>query len=123
ALNHADPQVRAAAVETVARMGSVEQQVRLLSPRLSDPVRAVRFAAASQLANVPVAQRATIDSAWQPVIKDYEAAQQTLRDRVEANFNLALLYQNTGRGGQSEAALREALRRNPDFPPAVVSLA
>ncbi len=123
ALNHADPQVRAAAVEAVARMGSIEQQVRLLSPRLSDPVRAVRFAAASQLANVPAAQRAAIDSAWQPVIKDYEAAQHTLRDRAEANFNLALLYQNTGRGGQSEAALREALQRNPDFLPAVVSLA
>ncbi len=123
ALNNADPQVRTAAIEAVAGMGSAAQFISLLTPRLSDPVRAVRLAAASQLASITAQQRAAIDKLWRPAIEEYEAAQQSQRDRAEANLNLAMLYQNTGRASQSEAALREALQRNPDFLPAVVSLA
>ncbi len=123
ALNNQAPQVRTAAIDAIAAMGSAEQFISLLTPRLSDPVRAVRMNAASQLANIPAQQRASIDKLWRPAIEEYEATQQALRDRAEANLNLAMLYQNTGRGGQAEAALREALQRNPDFLPALVSLA
>jgi predicted CXXCH cytochrome family protein len=123
ALNNPAPEVRSAAIDAIAGMVPGEQYISLLTPRLSDPVRAVRMAAASHLANLPAQRRAAIDKLWRPVIEEYEAAQNALRDRAEANLNLAMLYQNTGRAAQSEAALREALQRNPDFLPAVVSLA
>ncbi len=44
-------------------------------------------------------------------------------DRAEANLNLAMLYQASGRQDKVESQLRTALLRDPDFFPALVTLA
>ncbi|RJG11078.1 hypothetical protein D3879_15540 [Pseudomonas cavernicola] len=122
ALNNSAPQVREAAIDVVSVLSPAQQQIGLLTPRLSDPVRAVRIAAAWQLAQLPEQDRAPIAKLWQPVIREYEDVQNSLKERAEANLNLAMLYQNTGRITLAEPALRDALLRNPDFLPAVVTL-
>tara|TARA_Y100000296_G_C5179252_1_gene262414 strand:+ start:8789 stop:11119 length:2331 start_codon:yes stop_codon:yes gene_type:complete len=121
-LQHAAPEVRAAAIDMIVAVGSAQQQVSLLAPLLKDPVRAVRIAAAWSLAPLPPQARAAVSSSWQAAIGEYESVQNSLKERAEANLNLAMLYQYTGRSALVEPALRDALKRNPDFLPAVVIL-
>ncbi|MNL57919.1 tetratricopeptide repeat protein [compost metagenome] len=59
---------------------------------------------------------------WNAAIAEYETVQKSLAERAEANLNLAMLYQASGRGGEVEALLRTALKRDPDFHPALVTL-
>ncbi|SDN44569.1 tetratricopeptide repeat protein [Pseudomonas jinjuensis] len=122
ALNNADPQVRHAAVEALGMLAPPQQQLSLLVPRLGDPVRAVRIAAAWQLAQLPPQLRASIDSLLGKGLEEYEQVQLSLAERAEANLNRALLYQATGRANEVESALRAALKRDPGFLPAIVSL-
>ncbi|MCM2459321.1 tetratricopeptide repeat protein [Pseudomonas sp. CG7] len=122
-LHHGDPLVRRAAVEAVSALLPPQQQVALLGPVLDDPVRAVRFAAANSLSSLTSVPLGQYQTRWDRAIGEYESTQQDLADRAEANLNLAMLYQTQGRTALVEPALRDALRRNPDFLPAIVSLA
>lgn len=122
-LGNPAPQVRGAAVDAVASLGTGDQLLQLLSPHLSDPVRAVRSAAAVQLAKLPERQRHAIEPLWQPAIAEYEAGQEQLADSAQANLALAELYQRTGRGQQAEALLRAAVQRDANYLPAKTELA
>ncbi|MBO3277950.1 tetratricopeptide repeat protein [Pseudomonas schmalbachii] len=122
ALNNKEPQVRHAAVEAVGQLAPPQQQASLLLPRLSDPVRAVRIATAWQLAQLPPQLRAGFESMLAKGLEEYESVQLSLAERAEANLNRALLYQATNRANEVEPALRAALKRNPGFLPALVSL-
>lgn len=120
-LTNAEPQVRGAAVEAVAGLAGAQQLPKLLAARLSDPVRAVRTAAAWRLA-----QAGASGARSQPLaaaLEEYRQVQLTLAERPEANLNLAMLYQVSGRHALVEPALRAALLRDPDYLPAVVALA
>ncbi len=119
ALQHADPSVRVAAVNNLPALASETQLIDLLAPLASDPIRAVRLAVAWQLAQLPAQTRSGL-SAWPTLQAEYERAQNNLLERAEAQFNLAMLYQLSGREDQVEAALREALERDPAFFPAVI---
>ena len=116
------PQVREAAVRTVAALLSPEQRGELLVPRLSDSVRAVRIAAAYELLGLSATGLGRHEKEWDKAIGEYEAVQLSLQDRAEANFNLAMLYQASGRSGEVEPRLRQALQRDADFLPALVGL-
>lgn len=108
--------VREAAAQTLPALlepGEVEAALR---PLLNDPVRSVRLEAAWQRLLVAGPQRGTPPE-W---IDEYEAVQRGLRERADAHFNLANLYQLTGRPERVEPALREALRRDQNFFPAMV---
>lgn len=121
-LKDADPLVRTAAVEALPALAEASQQGLLLAPLLSDPIRAVRVAAAWQLAQLPPQARPGLDAALDKGLQEYEAVQDSLAERAEANLNLAMLYEHTGRPEQVEPALRAAMARNPDFLPAQVTL-
>ncbi|MCY1347000.1 putative PEP-CTERM system TPR-repeat lipoprotein [compost metagenome] len=121
-LKHADPQVRAAASDALSALLPAEQRVALLGPLLDDPVRAVRIDAAHTLLGLPDQALGQYRDSWIAAIAEYEQVQKSLVERAEANLNLAMLYQAQGRSALVEPALRDALRRDPDFLPAQVSL-
>ncbi len=116
------PQVRESAVHALSALVPPPQRGDYLVPLLSDPIRAVRIAAARDLLGAGLAGLGAAQPAWQRGIDEYEAVQKTLLERAEANFNLATLYQASGRLAEVEPALRAALLRDPDFLPAAVSL-
>ena len=117
-LSNPAPQVRESAIRAVSALLPPPERVALYGPLLKDPVRAVRILAARDLLGVPGQ-----DTAWNSAIAEYEQVQSSLLERAEANLNLAMLYQASGRGGKVEAQLRSALVRDPDFFPALVTLA
>lgn len=125
-LKDPDPQVRNAAIDILVPLANGPQQALVLAPMLapllSDPIRAVRIAAAWQLAQLPPQARAGLDAALEKGLREYEDVQKELTERAEANLNLAMLYERTNRPEQVEPALRASMARNPDFLPAQVTL-
>lgn len=122
-LKNSAPQVRESAVRAISAFLPPPERAPLLTPMLSDPVKAVRIVAARDLLNV--ARNNTLGAAqanWDAAIAEYETVQKSLAERAEANLNLAMLYQASGRGSEVEGLLRTALKRDPDFYPALVTL-
>ncbi|WP_022963732.1 tetratricopeptide repeat protein [Halopseudomonas pelagia] len=119
AAQYPDPSVRVAAVNSLPALASEAQLMELLAPLAGDPIRAVRLAVAWQLAQLPPPLRAGL-TAWPVLQAEYEQVQNNLLERADAHFNLAMLYQLSGREDQVEGALREALVRDAAFFPAVV---
>lgn len=123
ATRDADPEVRAAAANSLDAL-SAAQRLYALVPMLSDPVRAVRIAAARGLSSLPreqieAARRPTYDAA----LAEYVAAQNVSLDMPGAQLNLAVVYQNTGRLDLAEQRYLQALKIDPDFTPARSNLA
>jgi predicted CXXCH cytochrome family protein len=121
-LRSTEPQVREVAIHALSAQISPPQRAQYLAPLLDDPVRAVRLAAARDLLAAGNAGLGAWQAQWSSAIKEYEQVQLNLAERAEANLNLALYYQASGRHDQVEPYLRAALLRDPDFLPAVVSL-
>lgn len=119
AVRHPDPSVRVAAVNSLPGLASETQLRDLLAPLATDPVRAVRLAAAWQLAQLPAQPRSSL-TAWPALRDEYEQVQNNLLERADAHFNLAMLYQLSGREDKVEAALRDALERDAGFFPAII---
>jgi Flp pilus assembly protein TadD len=115
--------------DALVRMGALraaealppERRGVLGAPLLQDPVRAVRLAAAHALAGVtlPDTQRGDLERA----VAEWIRSEEVNADRPEAHLNLATLYSRLGRPADAEAALRNALRLDPRFVPALVNLA
>lgn len=114
------PQVRESAIRAISAFLPPAERVALYGPLLRDPVRAVRIIAARDLLS---ASAQGLGPTWEKAIVEYENVQLSLLERAEANLNLAMLYQASGRGDKVEAQLRTALLRDPDFYPALVTLA
>ena len=121
-LNNPAPQVRESAIRALSAFLPPAERAPLLTPLLSDPVRAVRIAAARDLLSVAHNGLGTAQNSWDAAIAEYEAVQKNLLERAEANLNLAMLYQASGRNAEVEGFLRTALQRDPDFYPALVTL-
>ncbi|NWA02660.1 tetratricopeptide repeat protein [Pseudomonas gingeri] len=121
-LTHGEPQVRESALRAVSAFVPPAERAALLAPLLADPVKAVRISAARELLGASAAGLGSAQPAWNKAIGEYEQVQSNLGERAEANLNLAMLYQATGRGNQVEALLRTARLRDPDFLPALVTL-
>ncbi|MDE1167303.1 MAG: multiheme c-type cytochrome [Pseudomonas sp.] len=121
-LQNPAPQVRESAVHALSALVEPMQRSAYLVPLLSDPVRAVRIAAARDLLNPGLVGLGAAQPAWDSAIAEYEAVQKALAERAEANLNLAMFYQASGRSSEVEPALRAAIVRDPDFLPATVAL-
>ncbi len=122
ATRDADPEVRAAAADSLEPLPEAQRAYALV-PLLGDPVRAVRIAAARVLSAVSAGQiapgaRATFDAA----LAEYVAVQRLSLDMPGAQLNLAVVYENTGRTELAEKHYLDALRIDPDFTPARVNL-
>jgi tetratricopeptide (TPR) repeat protein len=123
ATRDADPEVRAAAAESLAAIAP-DQRLRLLAPLLSDPLRAVRIAAANALSSIPTEQMNTEQRHdFDNALAEYIAAQKVALDMPGAQFNLGVVYQNTGKLDLAEQYYLSALRIDPDFVPARSNLA
>lgn len=120
-LGNPQPQVRESAIHAISAFLPPAERVPLLSPLLNDPVKAIRIAAARDLLSVAKGL-GSAQVHWNAAMAEYEAVQLSLAERAEANLNLAMLYQVSGRGTQVEPMLRTALKRDPDFFPALVTL-
>lgn len=118
-----DPEVRAAAADSLEPLPPAVRASGL-APLLSDPVRAVRIAAARAFASLP---RERVDASLRPALDlaldEYVAAQSVSLDMPGARLNLAVLAQHRGRSDEAEAQYLAALRIDPDFTPARANLA
>ncbi|WP_025110030.1 tetratricopeptide repeat protein [Pseudomonas sp. H1h] len=122
-LKNPEPQVRESAVRAISAFLPPPERAPLLTPLLNDPVKAVRIVVARDLLSVARNNGlGTAQAHWDAAIAEYEAVQKSLLERAEANLNLAMLYQASGRSGEVEGLLRSALQRDPDFYPALVTL-
>jgi tetratricopeptide (TPR) repeat protein len=123
ATRDADAGVRAAAADSFDAAPAA-QRLYALAPLLSDPVRAVRIAAARSLSSLPPAQiGAAQRPAFDAALAEYVAVQNLSLDMPGAQLNLAVIHQNTGRTDLAEAHYLAALRIDPDFTPARANLA
>ena len=122
-LEDGDPLLRTFA--TRASEGLPAQDLlRLLGPRLVDPVRAVRLEAARVLAALPRALLSSRQSgALELALGEYETAQRLNADRPHAQLNLGVLYTQRGDLAAAEAAYQTALRIAPSYLPAYANLA
>ncbi|MGE8143829.1 tetratricopeptide repeat protein [Pseudomonas frederiksbergensis] len=121
-LSNPAPQVRESAVRAISAFLPPAERAPLLMPLLGDPVKAVRIVAARDLLNVARNGLGSAQANWNAAIAEYEDVQKSLAERAEANLNLAMLYQASGRTAEVEPLLRTALKRDPDFYPALVTL-
>ncbi|OYQ28913.1 hypothetical protein B7L09_02695 [Pseudomonas mandelii] len=121
-LSNPAPQVRESAVRAISAFLPPPERAPLLTPLLGDPVKAVRIVAARDLLSVARNGLGSAQANWNAAIAEYEAVQKSLAERAEANLNLAMLYQASGRNDEVESLLRTALKRDPDFYPALVTL-
>jgi len=121
-LSNPAPQVRESAVRAISAFLPPPERAPLLTPLLSDPVKAVRIAVARDLLSLARNGLGTAQDNWNAAIAEYEAVQKHLLERAEANLNLAMLYQANGRSSEVEGMLRTALKRDPAFYPAQVTL-
>lgn len=121
ALQHPAAEVREAALAALPSMLDATETSQAATPLLKDPVRSVRLAAVWLLLQQHEAHAGT--QAYQEGLAEYQRVQRDLLDRADAHVNLASVYQLSGRPRQVEPALREALKRDADFFPAIIMLA
>jgi tetratricopeptide (TPR) repeat protein len=122
-LHSPDELVRLAAVELLAGADPATRW-RTLASLLQDPVRAVRIAAADELADaVPTDVAPQSQHTFEQALGEYQAVQKLNADRPEAHLNLGNLYARQRRAPEAEAEYRKALRLWPGFVPAYVNLA
>jgi predicted CXXCH cytochrome family protein len=118
-----DALIRLGAAESAEGL-PVDERLATLTPLLRDPLRAVRVTAARNLSSV-AAERLSGDAktAFDTALAEYITAQETALDMPGAQFNLAVVYENTARRDLAETYYRGALRIDPDFTAARANLA
>src|SRR5690606_4135890 len=122
ALVDADPLVR---VGAASALGFLEARQRLagLSALLSDPVKAVRMAAARQLVDLRVADAPPDQQArLQAAFDEYRAALLHNADMPESMNDLGVFLSAQGDGTGAEEAFLQARKLSPRYLPALLNL-
>ncbi len=110
--------------DPLRELPELDQCCDALLPMLRDPIRAVRTETAWVLSFVP--QEAFAQQhrkAFHDALAEYMAGQKASEDRPESHMNMATVYINLGQLDPAEQAYLTAIRVNPQFLPARVSLA
>jgi tetratricopeptide (TPR) repeat protein len=107
------PLVRSAALGALSS-DALRRSVDVVSERLHDPVRSVRFAAAERLladgSELPAQRhRGPLEDA----VAEYRQAQQMVLDRAAGHINLGMLSQRLGDDAAARKSLETALRLEP----------
>lgn len=122
ALVDADPLVR---VGAASALGFLERRERInaLAGLLNDPVKAVRMAAARQLADVQVADApAALRPRLQQVFDEYRAALLHNADMPESMNDLGVFLAAQGDAPAAEQSFAQARRLSPGYLPAMLNL-
>jgi tetratricopeptide (TPR) repeat protein len=123
ALTDPDALIRRTAVARLP-VRDPDRVVRLLAPRLPDPVAAVRMAAAARLAEVPAAKLTDVQRTVESkVLEEYVAAQRYMSDMPSGPYNLANLALAQGNRAEAERQYRRSLRIDDRNVPAMANLA
>ncbi len=119
----AEPLVRMAAAGA-AEILEPGARIEILTPLLSDSLRAVRMEAAIGLA--PLTRRAIPEGrqrAFDAALREYRESQEHNADRAEAHHNLGLLHAFLGEPGRASVSYRRAISILPSFSAPYVNLA
>jgi predicted CXXCH cytochrome family protein len=115
--------VRLAATDLAAELPPAPR-AQMLLPLVADPLRTVRIAAASALAEVPESQvPESLLGARVRATEEYVAAQRYAADRPEARVNLGTFFARQQRFDEAQAEFAAALALDPRFIPAYVNSA
>jgi predicted CXXCH cytochrome family protein len=118
-LSDPDPMVRIAALGGVSRLPA-EQRWRRAGPLLGDPIRAVRMAAATTLAEGPPADATPeMRQAFEKAAAEYVDGERFNADRAESRSNLAHFLIREGKPGDAENQYLEAITLTPSVAPRV----
>jgi tetratricopeptide (TPR) repeat protein len=122
-LRSPDNLVRLAAVELFLETDAATRW-EALGPLLRDPVRAVRIAAASEVADaLPAGASAAARQDLEAALSDYVATRKLNADRPEAHLALGDLYTRQRNAEAAESEYRQAIKLWAGFVPAYVNLA
>jgi len=99
------------------------QTITLGQRLLADPMLTVRVEAAQQLLQAsPEITRSLDAERWQQALEEFRTGLEAQRHRAEALSGLAVLAQHRGDAREAEALLKEAIARQPQYPPGWISL-
>jgi tetratricopeptide (TPR) repeat protein/ssDNA-binding Zn-finger/Zn-ribbon topoisomerase 1 len=121
-LKNDDELIRLGAVRGAQGMQGAERW-RLLAPRLTDSVLAVRIEAANALVSLWQSLSKTQQDQLMPALNEYLLAQDFNADRGFAHTNKGNVYVQLGRYLAAEAAFEDSIRIEPHFANAYVNLA
>ncbi len=123
ALGDHNPMIRMAAVRATDVLDD-STRLSLDYPLLHDPVRSVRFEAATRLATVP---RELFSSpqqtALQNTLAEYRESQRINADRAESHLNLGWLHSIDGDLDKAEEAYLQAIEVDPLYPGTFINIA
>jgi tetratricopeptide (TPR) repeat protein len=118
-----DPLIRHTAVTSLV-IPEPHERADLLAPLLSDPAKAVRLAAVSQLAGTPgELMKSYQQAAFREALAEYREAMSYSLDFAASGMNLGNLYVNLSRPREAERYYRLALAIDDLFFPAKLNLA
>lgn len=122
AARDADPLLRQQAAAALPLLPEA-QAGELAGRLLADSLLTVRAEAAQRLLELPPAVVAQVDAArWQRVLEEVRAGLEARRYRAEALLGLAALARQRGDAAESEALLRQAVKRQPQYAPGWINL-
>ena len=122
ALGSQDPMIRLAAVQSTSGLPA-RQRYMMLRTLINDPVLAVRIAVAQHLADAPVNELRPKDiAALAPLFETYLTVQTEHADMPSVQIQLSNFWRDRGDIIQAEAALREAIRINPQLQSGIINL-
>ena len=121
-LRDPDPIVRLRALR-VLEAASPAERIPVAVPLLSDPVRALRIAAARTLASSASMLSDADRLAFERAGGELEAAARFTADRPESRVGFGVFLADLGRTREAESEYRASIRLGPDFAPGFVNLA
>ncbi len=124
ALEDPEDLIRVAAVRAVGGVPDAQHLYRLLVPRLSDSIRAVRVEAARAISRVPLSEFSRRDrQAFEAALEEFITGQKFLAEQPGTHLNLGYLYANLGQPERAVEEYHTALRLEPEFVEGHVNLA
>jgi tetratricopeptide (TPR) repeat protein len=122
AARDAQPLLRLASIQLIELLPP-QEQLRLLAPLFSDPLRAIRIEAARAAAGQQEALAPERRAAWQQAADEYTATLRYTADRPEARVSLGSFEARLGRYDQAQQAFAAALALDADYLPAYLNAA
>ncbi|MCK4569907.1 MAG: tetratricopeptide repeat protein, partial [Bacteroidales bacterium] len=120
-----DPEslIRHQAVQSYLPSG-VDEMIKLLTPLLNDPVKAVRMQAAFRMSSIPVTQMdSSILREFYESLSEYREVMEFTGEFAASRHNLGVIYQNQGMFAEAEESFLAAIRIDNEFFPSMANLA